>query len=58
MDRKHVMMKKEDEPIIVEEIYPVSAATVWSAITEAAQMRLWFFDAIQDFRPEVGFENS
>ena len=44
------------EPIVVEETYSVPPSAVWKAITDGREMRQWFFDVIEDFRPEVGFE--
>ena len=49
-------MKKIDPPIIIEATYPVSIEEVWAAITQIDQMRKWFFENIEDFQPEVGFE--
>ena len=51
-------MKKTDPPIIVEAIYSTSVEKVWAAITEPEKMRQWFFDNIESFRAEVGFETS
>ena len=33
-------------------------AAVWRAITDPARMRQWYFDAMPDFKPEVGFETE
>ncbi len=46
-------MKKEERPIIVEQIFDVPIERVWAAITEASQMRQWFFDSLDVFRVEV-----
>ena len=48
-------MKKDEEPIIIEQTFNVSIKTVWSAITEIGQMRQWYFKNIPSFKPEVGF---
>lgn len=39
-------MKKNDEPIIVEETFNTSIDNVWSAITEVDKMRRWYFKNI------------
>lgn len=44
------------QPIVVEQVFPVPASVVWKAITDPDQMRQWFFQAMTEFRPEVGFE--
>lgn len=44
------------EPIVVEQTFAASKAEVWKAITEPTQMRKWFFEPMQQFEPEVGFE--
>ena len=49
-------MKKEEEPIIIEETFNVPVETVWNAITQVEQMCRWFFENIPSFKPEVGFE--
>ena len=51
-------MKKNDEPIIVEQTFNASIDTVWNAITEIDQMHRWFFENIPSFKPEVGFETQ
>lgn len=51
-------MRKEDKPIVVEQIYHASPKAVWNAITEIGQMRKWYFDNIPDFKPEIGFETQ
>ncbi|WP_378173275.1 SRPBCC domain-containing protein [Aquimarina sp. SS2-1] len=51
-------MKTTDVPITVEETFTVSIDKVWKAITDVKEMRLWFFDTIESFIPEVGFETQ
>jgi uncharacterized protein YndB with AHSA1/START domain len=51
-------MRKNDDPIIVEQTFNTSIDRVWSAITEIDQMRQWYFDNIPSFEPEVGFETQ
>ncbi|MFY9150949.1 MAG: SRPBCC domain-containing protein [Prolixibacteraceae bacterium] len=45
----------ENQPIVVEQIYPVSPETVWKAITDKDEMKIWYFD-LPEFRPETGLE--
>jgi len=51
-------MKTTDEPVIVEQTFNTSIDKVWKAITERDQMTQWFFENIESFRPEVGFETQ
>ncbi|WP_299252021.1 SRPBCC domain-containing protein [uncultured Aquimarina sp.] len=51
-------MKTTDAPITVEETFTVSVDKVWRAITDVKEMRLWFFDNIESFKPEVGFQTQ
>ena len=51
-------MRKEDEPVIVEQTFNSSNDAVWNAITEIDQMRQWYFDNIPAFKAEVGFETQ
>jgi uncharacterized protein YndB with AHSA1/START domain len=51
-------MKKNEEPIIVEQNFNTSVDAVWKALTEIDQMRKWYFEGIPSFKPEVGFETQ
>ncbi|MDQ7816039.1 MAG: SRPBCC domain-containing protein [Melioribacteraceae bacterium] len=51
-------MKVSDELIIVEETFNSPIEFVWAALTEIEQMRLWYFDNIPSFKPEVGFKTQ
>ena len=44
------------EPIVIEQVFDVSPADLWKAITDHQQMVQWFFDNIPDFQPEAGFK--
>ncbi len=43
-------------PVIVTECFANSVASVWAAITEPEQMRQWFFEQMEAFVPQLGFE--
>lgn len=45
-------------PIIVEQSFLAQPEAVWQAITNPELMRQWYFEQIDDFRPEVGFETQ
>jgi len=51
-------MKKTDPPIIVEANYSTSVEKVWEAINQLEKMQQWFFENIESFQAEVGFETS
>lgn len=51
-------MNINSEPIIVEQSFDTSINNVWDAITKLDQMRQWFFENIESFKPEVGFETQ
>ena len=51
-------MKKEDPPIIVDEIFNLRQDQLWKIITELDHMHKWFFDSIPTFDPVEGFETS
>lgn len=51
-------MRKNEEPIIIEQTFNSSIDTVWNSITEIDQMRQWYFENIPSFKPEVGFETQ
>jgi len=46
-----------NNPLIVERTYDAPAHLVWKALTDADQMKQWYFD-IPGFKPELGFEFS
>ncbi len=46
------------EPIVVEQSFSVQPDAVWQAVTKPGLMRQWYFEPIDDFRPEVGFETQ
>jgi len=43
------------KPVIVSVTTKTSKENIWKALTNAEEMRKWFFDNIPDFKPEVGF---
>lgn len=51
-------MIESDNPIVVEEIFQVSKEKLWRAITEPNQMKLWFFENIEAFKPKIGFKTK
>lgn len=51
-------MPMNTDPIVVEQTYNAPIVVVWNAITDKDQMRQWFFETINDFKPEVGFETE
>lgn len=47
---------KNEEPIVVEQVFDTSVEKVWNAITVLDEMKQWFFDNVESFEPVVGFE--
>ena len=45
-------------PIVIEQSFSVPPDVVWQAVTRPNLMREWYFEQIEDFRPEVGFETG
>ena len=58
LNTKEGNMKKDDEPVVVEQSFDQPIDLLWRAVTEIDQMRSWFFENIPDFRPETGFKTS
>jgi uncharacterized protein YndB with AHSA1/START domain len=46
------------KPIKVEQSSSAPPDAVWRAVTDPDLMRQWYFNQIDDFRPEVGFETQ
>lgn len=51
-------MSQDKNPVIVEQCFHVSVSQLWEAISELEQMKLWFFEDIESFSPELGFETQ
>lgn len=45
----------KNEPFVIERVLNAPVERVWKAITNADDMKQWYFD-IPGFKPEVGFE--
>ena len=43
------------EAVVIERTFNAPVARVWKALTDANEMRIWYFD-LKEFRPEPGFE--
>lgn len=51
-------MTVKEAPVIVEQIFQVSKNLIWDAITNIEKMKLWFFEDIEGFKPEIGFQTK
>ena len=51
-------MKPIEPPIIIFHTYPTTTNRLWSALTDLHEMREWYFEALPDFKPEIGFKTS
>ena len=49
-------MKKNEDPVVIEEFFETGAEKLWKAITVKEKMIKWFFPNIPEFEPVVGFE--
>ncbi|WP_372641614.1 SRPBCC domain-containing protein [Ancylomarina sp.] len=45
-------------PVVVQQSFHVSISQLWKAISELEQMKHWFFENIEAFSAEVGFETQ
>jgi len=43
------------EAVVIERTFNAPVARLWKALTDADQMRVWYFD-LKEFKAEVGFE--
>jgi uncharacterized protein YndB with AHSA1/START domain len=51
-------MKSSDPPVVVSYKFNTSVQKIWNAITVLKEMRQWYFDQIEDFKPKVGFKTQ
>ena len=45
-------------PLIVRQLFDASVTKVWKAITDENQMKEWYFETLNSFKPIVGFETE
>ena len=43
------------EAVVIERTFNAPVARLWKALTDADEMRVWYFD-LKEFKPAVGFE--
>ena len=43
-------------PILIERTFDSDVSHVWLAITNKDQMLQWYFEELEEFKPEVGFK--
>ena len=43
-------------PFVIERTYDAPVEKVWKAITDIKQMKKWYFEDMEGFKPEVGAE--
>jgi uncharacterized protein YndB with AHSA1/START domain len=43
------------DAVVIERTFNAPVARVWKTLTDADEMRAWYFD-LKEFKPEVGFE--
>ncbi|MGZ2371639.1 SRPBCC family protein [Ancylomarina sp. YFZ004] len=51
-------MNIDNGKVVVEQSFHVSVSQLWKAISELEQMKHWFFENIESFKAEVGFETQ
>ncbi|MDN5288042.1 MAG: hypothetical protein JWR38_4316 [Mucilaginibacter sp.] len=45
-----------DIPFVIEQVYDAPIQKIWRALTDQNSMREWYFPALRQFEPVVGFE--
>lgn len=50
-----MITKDIPEALVLERTFNAPVARVWRALTDADEMRQWYFD-LKEFKPQVGFE--
>ena len=46
------------EPFIIRRVYNAPVKKVWEAITNIDQMKQWYMQKLEDFKPEPGFTTA
>jgi uncharacterized protein YndB with AHSA1/START domain len=55
LERLDRYLAQKTEPLVIERTLTAPAAAVWRAITDAKEMKQWYFD-LEKFLPEAGFK--
>lgn len=45
-------------PLVITQTFIAPTDKVWKALTDLAQMKQWYFDSIESFKPELGFQTQ
>ena len=51
-------MTSKEAPVIIEQTFQVSKNIIWDAITNIEKMKIWFFENIEEFKHEIGFQTK
>jgi len=51
-------MKTTDKPIILSFDLKSSPHKIWNALTDLNEMKQWYFNNLESFKPEVGFKTQ
>lgn len=51
-------MKRTDTPIVVEQVFKTSINKLWNAVSNLDEMKAWYFDNIDAFKPELGIRSE
>ena len=46
---------ENSKPLVIEETYDAPVEKVWNAITSYDEMKQWYFEEMESFKPETGF---
>jgi uncharacterized protein YndB with AHSA1/START domain len=52
------MLITSNPPIILDFTYKKPINGVWAALTNSNKMKGWFFEQMEDFKPDVGFKTA
>ena len=51
-------MEPTFKTVVVEQLFKATIEDVWKAITDINEMKLWYFNNIPDFEPQIGFKTK
>ena len=46
------------KPVVVDQLFKATIDDVWKAITDINEMKLWYFNNIPDFEPQIWFKTK
>jgi uncharacterized protein YndB with AHSA1/START domain len=58
MTQNNAKAEAADQKIVMSRVFNASRERLWQALTDLDQMKQWYFEQLDAFKPEVGFQTQ